>query len=243
MGEKGVRSQANLKQLTLHLEPKNEVSLDNFCWHKQQGLQNDFLNIGTPFQKENFYYIYGANGSGKSHLLQACCHHIPTSQSSVYLPLKIYAEYGHELLNGFENQNLIAIDDIDVICKDFPFEESLFHLINRVRQNPDKTLILAGQHAPNLTNFNLPDLKSRLHLGLSVLLTPLEDEQKKQTLKDFAKQRGLVLSDGITEYLIQHYDRNMHTLTSLIRTLDKASLAAKRKITIPFIKEVLPNDS
>src|SRR3990167_4305783 len=239
MGKKGVRHKKSLNQLTLSLEPKHEVSFASFCWDNISCWKDIFLNLGKPNQEEHFFYIYGEPGSGKSHLLEACCYNLPISQLAVYLPLKNYHEYGPELLNGIEDQSLIAIDDIDSICEDSAFEEALFHLINRVRQKKDKTLILSGLFPPNLTKFKLADLKSRLHLGLSIPLTPLEDEQKKQTLQSFAERRGLVLPANIVDYLMQHYDRNMHTLTKIIRTLDKASLSAKRKITIPFIKAVL----
>lgn len=234
-----MRYKTNINQLSLNLEPKNEVSFASFCWGKHSPWRDNFLNLGTSQQKEHFFYVFGEPGSGKSHLLQACCNHIPSSQTAVYLSLKNYHEYGPLLLDGIENQTLIAIDDIDFICKDSSWEEGLFHLINRVRQHPDKTIILAGRLAPNLMNFNLQDLKSRLHLGLVIKLIPPSDEQKKQIIKFFAQQRGIVLENNTLDYLMQHYDRSIHALMELVRTLDKASLAAKRKITIPFIKAAL----
>lgn len=237
-----MRYQTTINQLSLNLEPKNEVSFASFCWGKHFYWKENFINLGTPQQKEHFFYVFGERGSGKSHLLQACCHHIPVLQTAVYLSLKNYHEYGPDLLDGIDNQTLIAIDDIDAVCQEAAWEEKLFHLINRVRQHRDQTIILAGKQAPNLINFNLQDLKSRLHLGLSIQLIPPSDEQKKQIIKSFAYQRGIILANSILDYLMQHYDRNLHALMELVRVLDKASLAAKRKITIPFIKAVLQHE-
>lgn len=229
----------HLPQLALSLEPKNEVCFEHFCWGDNLYLREHLQTIGTSRQKEHFFYLWGEAGTGKSHLLQACCHHFPTLQSAVYLPLKIYHEFGPELLEGIEHQTLIAIDDIETISGHAAWEEALFHLINRIRLRPDITLLLASRQSPKASPLQLPDLKSRLHLGLTMQLLPLNDTQKMQTLQSFAARRGFELPDKVTTFLMNHYDRNMHNLVQLIKTLDGASLAAKRKITIPFIKSIL----
>lgn len=232
-------SQLALPQLALHLEPKDDVSFEHFCWGTNTYLSHHFQGLGTPGQKESFFYLWGEEGTGKSHLLQACCHRLPVTQSAVYLPLKVYHEMGPDLLEGIEHQPLIAIDDIEVIAENKAWEEGIFHLINRTRLRPDTTLILSSRQAPARSSLTLPDLKSRLHLGLTLQLEPLQDLHKSQTLQAFAARRGFELSDKVTEYLMNHYDRNMHNLIHLIKTLDTASLAAKRKITIPFIRSIL----
>ncbi len=162
------KSTHSLPQLALSLEPRNEVSFEHFCWGDNTYLLDHLQIIGTSHQKEHFFYLWGEEGTGKSHILQACCHHFPSLQSAVYLPLKIYHEFGPDLLEGIENQTLIAIDDIDIIAQNPLWEESLFHLINRVRQDGEKTLISSSRSSAALSKLQLPDLKSRLHLGLTI---------------------------------------------------------------------------
>ena len=50
---------------------------------------------------------------------------------------------------------------------------------------------------------------------------------------------GFEISVQTARYILSHYDRDLNHLWSLLETLDHASLAAKRKLTIPFLKEIL----
>ncbi|MGL1489135.1 hypothetical protein ACSTJG_25265, partial [Vibrio parahaemolyticus] len=79
---------------------------------------------------EYLFYLWGSTGSGKSHLLQACCQAL-NNKATIYLPLQILKEWGPESIDNLEEQALIAIDDIDAIAFDKAWEEALFHLYNK----------------------------------------------------------------------------------------------------------------
>ena len=68
----------------------------------------------------------------------------------------------------------------------------------------------------------------------------MSDDEKARALVVRAVGRGLDLSTDNANYLVQHYPRDMTTLCRLVDRLDEASLAAQRKLTLPFIREVLP---
>lgn len=225
-------------QLALSLEPTNESSFEHFCWGDHHLLKQQLLSLESLPSETAFFYLWGSEGVGKSHLLQAACMGY-SQQSAVYLPLKTLLSWGPEILIGQEHQSLITIDDIDAIAGHAPFEEALFHLINTVKQSPEKKVILASRFPPNASPIILPDLRSRLHWGLSYHLSPLNDLQKIETMQHYAHKRGFALPTHVAKYLIEHFNRNMHNLIDLLRTLDKASLAAQRKITLPFVKQIL----
>jgi DnaA family protein len=84
----------------------------------------------------------------------------------------------------------------------------------------------------------LADLRSRLTWGPVFNLTDLTDNEKQQALCQRAKQNGLELPEKVADYLIQHYPRDIFSLFERLRTLDKASLAMQRRLTIPLIKTV-----
>lgn len=226
------------RQLALAIQLNNEATLDDFCWSDnallQQQLQQTLSGLG-----ERLIYVWGIAGSGKSHLLQACCQAVSTNHSAIYLPLQTLKEWGPEILEGMDEQAWICIDDLDAIAHNAAWEEALFHLYNKVRDNGQTTLIISGKYAPSNMPINLPDLRSRLSWGLVIQLNELRDEEKINTLKLHAKKRGFELPTSVGQFLLKRCARNMHDLNTLLNRLDEASLIAQRKITIPFVKEVL----
>lgn len=229
----------NSHQLTLEISPNEEATLEHFCWSKNELAEKviqDFLKM----QSEHFLYLFGGEGTGKTHLLQALCHAMTLKGfSSRYIPLALFQEWGAEAIESPELPTLLAIDDIDVIANNKAFEEALFHLYNRIRDNPQHFLLIAAKKPPTQIGIQLPDLSSRLSSGLIIKLEELDDFAKVSVLKKHAKARGFDLSEQVALFLIQRCTRSMHVLSELLNMLDKASLAAKRKITIPFVKQIL----
>ncbi len=226
------------KQLPLSIHLNNQLTLDNFCWGDNALLRQAVFKLFE--EKERFLYLWGESGTGKSHLLQACCQAENTNKHyAMYLPLHILKMSGTDCLVDLEQFHLVAIDDIDIIAGDPAWEEALFHLYNRVRDNYKTRLIISATVAPNLLPIQLPDLQSRLGWGLSLPIKSLSDEHKIATLRKMAWHQGIDLSDKVAYFLMSRCSRNMHDLTKLLYKLDHASLAAKRKITVPFVKKTL----
>ncbi len=227
------------QQLPLSVYLRDESSLANFCWHGNALLRDQLLAV-LANHGERMVYLWGHVGSGKSHILQACCQSIcHNGQSGVYLPLNFLKEWGPQILEGMQEHTLIAIDDIDAIAADSDWEEALFHLYNQIRDQDNTILIITSQLPPAHSQIRLPDLRSRLMWGLVFQLNELHDEDKVNTLQLRAQKRGLKLSATVCQYLINRCARNMHDLHMLLDRLDEASLIAQRRITIPFVKEVL----
>lgn len=226
-------------QLALAIQLSHQATLEDFVWGDNALLQQQ-LTLSLEGQGERFFYLWGESGVGKSHLLQGCCHAISSkNKPAVYLPLSLLKEWGPESIEGMEDQSLIAIDDLEAIAGDKVWEEAIFHLYNRVRDNQQTLLIIAGRYALTNTAIHLADLKSRLAHGLVIQLQELQDELKICVLQQHANERGFELSDSVAAFLISRCARSMHTLYEVLDKLDKASLAAQRKITIPFVKAVL----
>lgn len=226
------------KQLALAIKLNDEATLTDFNWQNNELLQQQ-LNTIMRFTGERLLYLWGPTGSGKSHLLQACCQAVNTTQSAIYLPLSILKEWGPQTIEGIEDQALICIDDIDSVAHDSAWEEALFHLYNRIKDSEKSLLIISGNQSPTMISINLPDLRSRLAWGLVIQLNELSDEAKISTLQLHAAKRGFDLPASVAQFLLNRCSRNMHDLHQLLNRLDDASLAAHRKITIPFAKDIL----
>ena len=227
------------RQLALAIQINHEATFHDFCWGENTLLQQQ-LHRSLEASGDRLLYLWGMAGSGKSHLLQACCQAMGQQyQSAIYLPLHTLKDWGADVIEGLDEQSLICVDDIDAIAKDATWEEAIFHLYNRVRDQEKSLLIISGKVPPAQLAIQLPDLRSRLSWGLVMQLHELNDEDKIKTLQSHAFKRGLKLPNNVVQFLISRCGRNMHDLYALLDKLDEASLIAQRKITIPFVKDIL----
>ncbi|EKD75654.1 MAG: DnaA family protein [uncultured bacterium] len=227
-----------LSQLTLSLSAKEEAIFDYFYPGRNINIVAQLKETARG-EGEKIVYLYGALGGGCSHLLQAACHYAHQHQvTSVYLPLAYLSLLSPEMLLGLETLSLICIDDIEAIAGKPAWEEALFHFYNRIHDR-NGAIVLASHCAPALSTIALPDLVSRLSSGVVYALHALNDEDKLVILGMQAERRGIRLTDEANQYLLRHCPRHLPSLLAALEALDHASLAAKRNITIPFIKEVL----
>ncbi|WP_448568555.1 DnaA regulatory inactivator Hda [Thalassotalea ganghwensis] len=187
-------------------------------------------------------YLFGQKGVGKSHLMHSCCSFATEHKlTSICLSLKDITSYDVDVLDGLEHMNVVCLDDIDVIAQQDNWQQGVFDLYNRVGEQGNK-IIISGNKAINELNLTLPDLVSRLSWGYVEQLKALEDDEKLEALQFRASQRGLVLNYEVANFLITRLSREMKSLLEALDELDKASIREQRKITIPFIKQVLMSD-
>jgi DnaA family protein len=184
-------------------------------------------------------YLWGAPETGRTHLLQAACHAAAAGGGSVaYLPLGGADELQPEMLEGLESMALVCLDDLDRIAGSEPWEMALFSLFNHLRELGGH-LAVSAIGRPQDLGLQLPDLVSRLGWGAVFRLRPLDDDQKLAALTLRARGRGLELPPEAGRYLLRRYARDMSALYGLLEQLDQASLAAQRRLTVPFIKATL----
>ena len=98
---------------------------------------------------------------------------------------------------------------------------------------------LTARDVPAEIGLGLPDLRSRLSQCARVMLAPLDDAGRRDVLRERAQRRGLVLEDAAIDWLLTRTDRDLGRLVAVFEQLDRASLAAQRRITVPFLRRVL----
>ena len=193
--------------------------------------------------QERFVYLWGATAVGKTHLLQAACHGATDrGAGSVYLPLRQADQFAPEILEGLEQMAVVALDDIDAVAGQRPWEIALFDLYNRIRDRGHGALVMASRRPLAELGLALPDLQSRLAWGLVYQLQPMSDAEKHQALRRHADERGFELPDEVGRYLLRHYHRQTGALFELLQRLDRVSLAEQRRLTIPFVKQIIDSD-
>ncbi len=226
------------EQLPLGLQLRASARFSNFVSGGHTELVDQLQRMaggGPPRQ----LYCWGVAGSGKTHLLQACCRYADAlARSAVYLSLRDNRELPPELLHGWENFQLVCLDDIDAVAGDAGWEEALFHFYNRLADS-GKHLLVSAAVAPAQLAIRLPDLLSRLGAGLVYQLQALNEAQSLEAMRLRARQRGFELPEETGRYLLRRLPRDLPALMALLERLDTASLAAQRKLTVPFVKSVL----
>ncbi len=225
-------------QLTLGVQLKDNASFANFYpGNNQEALQGLMLLARQP--NPGFVFLCGGAGAGKSHLLQALCHEVGSAGDPVaYLPLSNAPAISPAILSGLESMSLVCLDDLHSVAGDAAWEEALFHLYNRVQLQGGR-LVITADAAPSLLGISLADLASRLTHGLIYYLQRLDDEQKGYALQQRATFRGFALPEEVVAYLLRRCPRSMSELFELFDRLDQASFAAKRRLTIPFVRAFL----
>jgi DnaA-homolog protein len=196
-------------------------------------VQSFSLQVAAPW-----LYLSGPAGSGKSHLLLAACQAAHESGRTVqYLPLKMLRDQALAI-RGVAGSEFIALDNLDALAGDRDAEHALFDLYNRARAEAT-ALIFAAEAVPTQLPLGLPDLRSRLGACTQFALKPLDDAERREVLKNQAASRGIELDDTVLDWLFARYARDLGALLDLLDRLDQASLAAQRRVTIPFLRGFL----
>ena len=197
----------------------------------------------------DWVFLSGPPASGKSHLLIAACADANASgRRAQYVSLRPAATATRpagadsaDAIRSLGGSELLAIDDIDAIAGQREAEHALFDLYNRCRSE-SSTLVLAAAQPPAQIGLVLPDLVSRLAICVQAPLKPLDDAQRREVVRARAEARGLLLEDSALDWLFTHTERDLTSLSALVDRLDSASLAAKRRITLPFLRELVGSE-
>lgn len=226
------------EQLPLELQLREHATFENWYVGDNQALVAQIKQLLEG--DERYLFIYGPPASGRSHLLQAACHHADQRQlSSVYLPLAELGTYSPEaLFEGMENLSLVCLDDIQTVLGNEQWERALFNLFNALRDRDGRLLISADAPVRQL-DITLPDLRSRLSWGAVFQIVGLAEEQRRDVITERARQRGLELSDEVLNFILYRCERDTESLLETLDQLDRASLREKRRLTIPFVKATL----
>ena len=240
------RSAPGVPQLPLALRYPPDQRLGAFVRAPAGALEllRAFAERGAdPSHPRDALYLAGPAGVGKTHLLLATCAVVDAAgYRAAYLPLMAAAGRVRDALQALEGNDVITLDGLDVIAGNREDEVALFDAHNRARA-AGVALIYAARDIPDAIGLTLPDLRSRLGQCTRITLSPLDDEGRREVLRQRAQRRGLVLEDAALDWLLKRVGRDLGGLAALLDQLDRASLAAQRRVTVPFLREVLGADS
>lgn len=204
------------RQLTLDLVNPPQPSLDNFVVGRNAEVIAALRAI-VGGSGEQFVYLWGETGAGRTHLLKALGSE--TAQ--------------HEVPEWHAKRRVYTVDDVEGLRESE--QQRLFVLLNEIRSAGTARFIATGNAAPMHLTLR-DDLRTRLGWGLVYQLHPLSDEEKARALSAHAASRGLTLSADVVEYLLTHMPRDMRTLVAVVDALDTYALSMKKPLTVPLVR-------
>lgn len=227
----------SVPQLPLALRYPPDQRLESFIGAPDGALAQ--LRAAAVGAAQDWLYLSGPAGTGKTHLALALCAAAEQAgRGPAYLPLLAAAGRLRDALEALEGRDVIALDGLDAIAGQRDDEVALFDFHNRARA-AGVTLLYTASAAPDALGLVLPDLRSRLSQCGRIVLSPLDDEGRAAVLRARAMRRGLALDDAAIDWLLTRTGRDLGGLVQLLDRLDRESLAAKRRVTVPFLRKVL----
>ena len=224
-----------MEQLVFELAAPVPPRLANFLPGRNAELVATLPRFVAGQLDETGMLLWGAPAAGKSHLLGAAVALAQEWDLAARL-VAHPAELGDA--DSTADNALVAIDRIDEA--DVASAARIFTLYNALKQRRGR--LIAAARAPVAALELREDLRTRLGWGLVYELLPLADDDKPAALAAYAKGRGFALSAEVIDYLLRHGRRDMRSLLATLAALDRRSLAAKRPITVPLLKEWLQRE-
>ncbi|MEZ5729661.1 MAG: DnaA regulatory inactivator Hda [Burkholderiaceae bacterium] len=215
-----------MQQLPLDLHRPAPASLSNFELGDNAEAVSLLAGIAGGDRGQRFVYLWGPDGAGKTHLLQALAGAtgVPVGDGTPAAPMPAYRPECH----------LYLVDDCHRLGPEA--QQALFTLINHVQAASGATVVITGESAPAAMPLR-EDLRTRLGWGLVFGLIPLSDEQKLAALQRMADERGVACSADLLPYLLRHYRRDMRSLAALLEALDRFAYERRRPLTLPLLRE------
>ncbi len=220
---------------------KDEWTFDNFEAGPNRMLVDFVQSAAEGHRPGQVVYLWGDNGTGKTHLLHSCC----VAAGTLSRPFRFLTgdlpvtDQGLDCMVGFREPGLlVCLDDLHPSAQGEVMEWKWLSLYETVRQFGGN-LVVAASRPPKGLGLNMPDLISRLTAGNVFQLQPLDDVGKRQVLLKRARERGFDIPASVVEYILHHHARDTGSLFRLLDRIDGTSLSRQRRVTIPFLRELL----
>jgi len=222
-----------VQQLPLRVLLGEAARFDGFVC----GPNAEVVNLLTSVDPPRVLWLWGRTGTGKTHLLQAACA-ATSARGGAATYLDLQAGGAPAALEGCETLDLVCLDGLEQIADDSGWNAAVFRLHTLMQDGPGR-LYVASTAPPASLRFSLPDLRSRLLAAPVHQLHELDEDGRVEALEQRAARRGLELPREAAVYLVHRMPRDMHSLCGVLDRLDEAALAAQRRLTVPFLRQVL----
>ena len=224
-----------MKQIALDIGMGAGPSFANFCAGPNEGaLAHLKLWAGSPTRSPVPTYLWGASGSGKTHLLKATGEALRDQGAACGWIDATVAEPP-----AFDERWACVLMDDTHLYTAVQQHAAFNWFVNA--QSLQRGVLAAGALPPADLKLR-EDLRTRLGWGHVFALQVLSEPERRAVLRQAADERGVFLSDDVMDFMLTRFSRDLASLMELLRQLDVYALQTKRAITVPLIKSMLENE-
>jgi len=224
-----------MKQIALDIGLAAAPSLANFfAGPNEAALKHLQLWAGSPTRSPVPTYLWGASGSGKTHLLKATGEALREQGAACgWLDASVTEPPAFD-----ERWAVVMLDDVHLYTA--VQQHAAFNWFVNA-QTAQRGVLAAGSMPPADLHLR-EDLRTRLGWGHVFQLHVLSEPERRSVLRQAADERGVFLSDDVMDFMLTRFSRDLASLMQLLQQLDGYALQTKRAITIPLIKSMLENE-
>jgi len=228
------------EQLHLNVQLDDAISLDKFI---KCDSTRDFLKILINSTKDqsvsNFYLIWGAQGRGKSYVMQGLHKkYIKDNKKTFQFSFQDKRVNSPEILMNLGSLEALFIENFELMEDSEDWERGMFNLINECYMSGTRIYLSSNTVTKDLT-IRLADLASRLSSFTAIEIPEITEEEKVQALIQASKRKGLVLDEKTIKYIVSYTSRSLSDLLRLLNELDSFSLQKKKKISPSLVREMV----
>jgi DnaA-homolog protein len=216
-----------VRQLPLAIGPQPQQTFDNFVAGPNVAALAHLR--GLPAHAGAPVYLWGASGSGKSHLLHALTHDMQAGWFDSATPPP---------WSFNDNWSLIVLDGCEAF--DEAQQQAAFALF--IDAASHSTQVAASGNVPPVDLPLRDDLRTRLGWGHVFAIEPLGEADARAVLRREAERRGIFLSDDVMSFLLTRFSRDLKHLMTLLDRLDEFALAEHRSVTVPLLKKMFEEE-
>ena len=224
-----------MRQIALDIGIARGPTLESFCaGPNEAALRHLELWLGSPTRSPVPTYLWGATGSGKSHLLKAVAESLREQGAATgWLDASV-----NEPPEYSDAWAVVLLDDVDQFTA--VQQHAAFNWFVQA-QSGQRGVLAAGASRP--TDLALrEDLRTRLAWGHVFQLQVLSEPERRAVLRQAADARGVFLGDDVMDFMLTRFTRDLSHLMHLLEQLDGYAMQTKRAITIPLIRSMLEDD-
>jgi len=203
----------------------------------------------------NPLFLYGGVGLGKTHLMHAIAHELQVRNPDLRVLYLSAEQFMYRFVQAlrerqimdfkelFRSVDVLMVDDVQFIAGKDSTQEEFFHTFNALVDH-HKQIVISADRAPGEIKDLEERIKSRLQCGLVVDLHPTDYELRLGILQQKAEfyrrqYRGLVISEGVLEFLAHRITTNVRVLEGALTRLFAFASLVGREISLELTQDCL----
>lgn len=219
---------------------ENFIVGDNSCF-AYTAAQTLVHNLGQAY---NPFFIHGASGMGKTHLIQAIGNAIRTENDEarvLYVTSETFANHYIEAIKNksftslrdkYRKVDVLLIDDVQFLATKDKTQVEFFHTFNALFESGKQIVLCADCPAATIKGFD-ERLRSRFEQGLSVELQAPSYETRMAILRSkITRWKDALISDEVLDFLARNITRSVRRLEGALTRLAAVSSISARRPTL-----------